>query len=154
MEWAAPSTPSFAGARAAKPAGDQSIANDTNTTVTWTGTDVFDTDAFHDTSTNTGRLTIPSGKDGYYKIYWTVQWGSANATGRRTCQLYKNGGATAEVGGETTPASGTYPTISGSVTMYLVATDYVELKAYQNSGTSLNLSGSGGSPVFGLEKIG
>ena len=154
MKWAAAGGGgAFVGVRCKK-SGTQSISNATDTLVTWTNTDVFDTDSFHDTSTNTARLTIPAGKDGYYKIYWTTQW-NPNATGRRTVQLYKNGNAAGDIvcSSEVTPNASTYPTHNASVTAYLVAGDYVQLSAYQESGGSLNLDASAGQN-FGLEKIG
>jgi hypothetical protein len=153
IKWAAPAAAAFVGVRCKK-SGTQSIPNATETLVTWTNTDVFDTNSFHDTSTNTARLTVPSGQDGYYRIYWTTQW-NPNATGRRIVQLYKNGNAAGDIvcSSELTPNSTTYPTNGGSITAYLVATDYVQLSAYQDSGGSINLDGSAGSN-FGMEKIG
>jgi hypothetical protein len=154
LKWAAPSGGStFVGVRCKK-SGTQSIPNATETLVTWTNTDVFDTNSFHDTSSNTARLTVPSGQDGYYRIYWTTQW-NPNATGRRIVQLYKNGNAGGDIvcSNEITPNAATYPTNSGSVTAYLVATDYVQLSAYQDSTGSINLDSSAGSN-FGMEKIG
>ena len=153
--WATPAGGSFVGVRCKKSATAQTISNSTSTIVTWTDTDVFDTDSFHDTSTNPGRLTVPSGKDGYYKIYWNVQWAAPNATGRRSVQLYKNGLTNSDLicACEITPNATSYPSHNASVTQYLVAGDYVQLGAYQESGGNLNIDTSAGQN-FGMEKIG
>lgn len=52
----------------------QSISTGTDTTVTW-NTETYDTDGFHDTGSNTDRITIPSGLDGYYRITFMTRWG-------------------------------------------------------------------------------
>jgi hypothetical protein len=44
---------------------DQTITNATLTAINF-NSERFDTDAFHDNSTNNTRLTIPSGKGGKY----------------------------------------------------------------------------------------
>lgn len=53
--------------------GNQTISADTDTTVTW-DTEAYDSDAFHSTASNTSRITIPSGMDGYYWVTVTVRW--------------------------------------------------------------------------------
>ena len=152
LKWAAASGGStFVGVKVTASA-DQSIANDTATDVTW-NTEEYDTDAFHSTSTNTNRLTVPSGKAGYYKIFFCVKYtNSANATGRRIISLQLNG---TEIGDyETHALSGVFPTMVLSITKYLEVADYVALQAYQSSGASLDLRKSSSTGSFGMEKIG
>jgi hypothetical protein len=48
----------------------------------------FDTDAYHDTATNNSRLTIPTGKDGYFIIRGYLFTGDATD---RVMHLRKNG---------------------------------------------------------------
>lgn len=50
----------------------------------------FDTDAYHDNTTNNQRLTVPTGKAGKYVITGNVSFGSSSATGR-TLYIEKNG---------------------------------------------------------------
>ena len=150
LKWATPAGSAFVGVRAVKNA-TQSIANATETVITWTGTDTFDTNSFHDTSTNTGRLTVPVGKAGYYLIFWCVQY-DVNATGRRTIALYVN--STTDFGmNEFTANAVAYPTGVGSTIYYLNENDFVHLTSYQDSGGSLNLTASV-KQYFGMQKVG
>jgi hypothetical protein len=70
LKWAAPASGStFVGCALYK-SGNQTISNSANNTLTW-DSEHFDTDTFHSTVTNTDRITIPSGKDGYYLLMET-----------------------------------------------------------------------------------
>jgi hypothetical protein len=135
VKWAAApaSTPTFVGA-SAKDNADQAIANTTYTKLTF-NTEQFDTDAFHSTSTNTSRMTIPAGKAGKYLITGYINWES-NSSGQRTFVVYKNNVFFQSFGSEA--ASGNANAISSFV-MDLAVADYVELAAYQSSGGSLNV---------------
>lgn len=138
--WATPGS-SFVGCSLFKSA-DQTISNATQTIITF-DSEEFDTDGFHSTVTNTGRITIPAGKDGKYLIVAgvTQQWGA----GDKKVLLDLNGAA---LGSLTTLPS---PTVSYdwantvSRVLSLVATDYVEVKAYQDSGGSKAVRGTAGS---------
>ena len=46
---------------------NQTVANGNNDVLTF-NSEVYDTDGFHDTSTNNSRITIPTGFDGYYLV--------------------------------------------------------------------------------------
>jgi hypothetical protein len=87
--WATPSsgTPAFVGASLYK-SGYQNLSNGVWTAITW-NSEFFDTDAYHDTSTNTSRMTIPAGKAGKYLIAGMLDWSSG--TSSREIALYKNG---------------------------------------------------------------
>jgi len=89
LKWAAPSsgTPAFVGASLYK-SGFQNLSNGVWTAITW-NSEFFDTDAYHDTSTNTSRMTIPAGKAGKYLIAGMLDWSSG--TSSREIALYKNG---------------------------------------------------------------
>jgi hypothetical protein len=135
LKWATPaaSTPTFVGA-SAKDNADQAIPNTTYTKLTF-NTEQFDTNAFHDDSTNTSRMTIPSGKAGKYLITGCINWQS-NSTGQRIFVVFKNNSLFQSFGSEA--ASGNANAISSFVKDLAVA-DYVELAAYQSSGGSLNV---------------
>jgi hypothetical protein len=57
--------------------GNQSIAHNTTTALTFDD-ESFDTDAFHDNSTNTSRITIPAGKGGKYLFGGLISAESGN----------------------------------------------------------------------------
>jgi hypothetical protein len=124
----------------------QSIGDASDTAVTFpTGsvTEVLDTNSFHDGGTNTARITIPTGGDGWYDIGAIVEF-DANATGHRQVWLAVDG--TEIAGSRITNAA--YATVNnrlGIPTMPydLDAAQYVTLNVRQNSGGSLNLIASG-----------
>lgn len=64
--WATPTSPAFVGAYAYKSAG-QAISSGSNTLQTF-DLELFDTDGFHSTTTNTARMTIPTGQAGKYLV--------------------------------------------------------------------------------------
>jgi hypothetical protein len=137
---ASSSTPSFVGCFMYK-SSNQSISNDTSTVLTFTAEEI-DTDGFHDNSTNTGRITIPSGKGGKYLFIGYASF-ETNGTGSRAVSFVKNGSTT--VASPTRIAalgeSGSDTRVNGQIIVNLVAGDYIEMTAYQKSGGSLNVQG-------------
>jgi hypothetical protein len=83
--------------------------------------ELYDTDGFHDTSTNNSRVTIPTGKGGKYLVTYG---GLLSATGAEYFRIRKNGAAT--FSSPNTPVAQNYAT-PGSVVLDLVAGDYIEL---------------------------
>jgi hypothetical protein len=141
LKWAAASTPSYVGAGAYK-TSNQSISNNTVTATTFQAED-FDTDGFHDNSTNTSRFTVPSGKGGKYLVSGTIGYGH-NATGARAAYLYKNGAVwnySSQLATVVQSPYGILVPISFVIT--LVATDYIEIFAWQTSGGSLDVTAGG-----------
>ena len=130
VKWATPASGStFAGCALYK-SGNQTIANTTATIITF-DSELFDTDSFHSTVTNTGRITIPAGKGGYYSfcayVVWPDgSWGISNAVLKKNGTGIKN--SWLNVG------SGTYNSQGFATIVSAVATDYFEIEVYQNSG--------------------
>jgi hypothetical protein len=145
VKWAAlPSTtPTFVGASVSFDA-NKSIANTTTTTLTF-DVELIDTDGFHDNSSNTSRLTIPSGKNGKYLIT-TQLFPIENSTGRREVRFIKNGSV---LYGWNMNGYGTMEMINFAAFMNLVAGDYIEMSFRQSSGGSLTLYGSNTSTGVG-----
>jgi hypothetical protein len=146
LEWQAPAAAAFSGVRVTKTS--QSIPNATETVVTF-GTETFDEGGYHSTVTNTGRLTVPSGKAGYYDIYFQLTW-DPNATGSRNAYIWLNGTATDIARNNLAGVSGVYLTPTVSTTYYLAEGDFVQVGVYQNSTASLNVDGG----TFGMNKVG
>lgn len=118
----------------------QSIANNTTTSVTF-DTEAFDDGGMHSTTTNTSRVTIPTGGDGTYLVGAHVEF-AANATGHRTLLITVNGTSTQTTVRENS-VSGTLETrLACSSLVQLVAGDYVEARVVQTSGGSLNVAAS------------
>jgi len=117
----------------------QSLSNTTQTTIDF-NSELFDTDGFHDNSTNNSRITIPSGKGGKYFIYARGAF-DGNGTGSRAVSVRKNGSdLVCEI--HTWNAGSTY---GASCDVAQIATlnagDYIEMRLFQSSGGSLNTQG-------------
>ena len=108
----------------------QNVTSPGYTAITWS-TELFDTDGYHSTVSNTSRITIPSGKGGYYQVNGSIRWDGNDSPGSRLITIYKNG--TLFQISALQPNS-IDPTQNIQAIMYLVATDYVEIYVYQNSG--------------------
>ena len=97
LKWATPSSgSSFAGCLLYKTT-TTTITNASNTTLAFDG-EVYDTDGFHSTASNTSRITIPSGKGGYYAFYGTA--GDDNIAGTfllLIMRLFKNGSTNIQI---------------------------------------------------------
>lgn len=138
-----PTAAAFHGVRATATAG-QAIANATLTALAFAATDRYDTDAYHDTSTNNTRITIPAGLGGYYRLGGQATLSSNSTTGFRALGIRING-TTYIALIEAEPGAGisSEQFISVSTEYNLVVGDYAELIYYQSSGGSLNLTING-----------
>jgi hypothetical protein len=143
LKWATPAAgPSFAGCGLT--ASAQSISNNTTTIVNF-GTELFDTDSFHSTVTNTGRITVPSGKAGKYLLSFILQWQTPSATGRRYGGItYYNSANAAQFSrfAEITPNGTSYPTLMGSAIIDAVVGDYFVIEVNQASGSAMDIQGN------------
>lgn len=113
-----------------------SIATTTDTTITF-DSERFDVGGCHSTSSNTSRLTVPSGGDGLYLITAHIVWES-NASGYRRLRLQVNG--TTTIAGQFSPTSTGLVFDQSLSTIYqLAAGDYVEMVVRQSSGGAVNV---------------
>ena len=136
LKWAAPASGSTFVGVSVYQANLQTIANNTATALTFTSEN-YDTDGFHSTVSNTSRLTVPSGKGGYYEIKMQGYW-DQSGTGIRQARLYKNGAVLMYSGDfETDDATAYVPSMVSMVTN-LAAGDYIEFYVYQTSGGNLS----------------
>ena len=131
----------------------QALATSTDVVVTFNA-ETFDTDAYHSTSSNTGRITIPAGLAGYYDFYFTVGV-AAQTNGRRMCSLRLNG-TTKLFTVETSELGGAFPqpTLTSTGIVNLAVGDYIECVYYQDSGSSLNTAGTADRVNFGVQYLG
>ena len=116
----------------------QSITNSTDTRIAFDAED-FDTNAFHDSATNSERITIPSGRGGTYRVSLGVHF-AVNGTGLRVVRLRKNG--TTYLGRYTlhSPTAGDDAAVVLTRTVALAAADYIEVEVWQSSGGALNVN--------------
>ncbi len=117
-----------------------SVANNTATNIDWDG-ELFDTDTYHSTSTNTSRLTVPNA--GKYLIGGTVEFNawSSLSDGRLQVRLFKNGSFVRElIDNEVDSSGGDGPSYSFQTVVDAAASDYFELNVLQASGGSRDLT--------------
>ena len=149
LAWAAPAGGATLTGCSLYRTSDPSIADSTWTTVTYNAEN-YDTDGFHSTSTNTERITIPTGKGGKYQIFCNIIWADS-VVGRRQMRLMKNGSELLRVYGPKVDGTTTY-------TLYtvesLAATDYIEIQVNQSSAGALTAYFNGFYNYFGVNYIG
>ena len=119
-----------------------SIANATYTKLAF-NTKIFDTATAFDSTTN---YRFQPTVAGYYQINVTITAGTS-ATGGLYTAIFKNGSIYTQ--GNVLPLNASIninPVINQL--MYLNGTDYIEIYAYQNSGTSLNIGSNGTNQIF------
>jgi len=141
VKWATPSAAAFSGCRVTIPS-TYAISNSTLTTLTW-GAETYDTDTYHDNSTNNSRITIPTGKSGYYLITMFIAWAWSNS-GYRQTNLTKNGTNvwSSEWGTTGTSNVSNAADSSAQMVLNLTAADYLELKVKQDTGGNLSVRGN------------
>lgn len=131
--WAS-ATSAAVGARVTRSTA-QTITSGSETAIQFTSED-FDTDGFHDNSSNNTRITIPANLGGKYIIVANSNFAS-NPTNRRTLILKKNGSSFAQT--EWGNANNNTPYMNLTAIDVLLAGDYVETFVFQNSGSDVNV---------------
>jgi hypothetical protein len=152
LKWATPASGStYVGASVYMSAA-QSIANNSFVTLNFNAEN-FDTNAFHDNSTNNSRLTVPAGKAGKYIVTLQASM-DANTAGTRYAYIKLNGSTV--VGrvqlSPTTAGNAWYVTVVA--VLDLIATDYVEAQLLQDTGGALNAAGGVWQNVFSISSLG
>jgi hypothetical protein len=147
--WGAAPAPTFVGCSLYK-SSNQNATNGVSTSVTF-DSELFDTNGFHDNSTNNTRITIPTGYAGKYLITSALQWG-ANSSGIRVNDIKLNGSTFL---GYSYMDAGGYQSCQVSMIQDLVVGDYIEMIGYQNSGSTLTIGGGGrGETFFAITYLG
>lgn len=130
-----------------------SVNNISNTSITTSTPTIiqfpsenFDTDSFHDPSTNNQRITIPSGLESGKKMMLVARVVfDLNATGIRWAGIYKNNTIYVATG-QVNASAGSYQPYHeiNIVTPVLtpVANDWFDVRVWQNSGVTLDVLGS------------
>jgi hypothetical protein len=152
-------TPAFHGAKAYS-TGTQNISSGgAGTAVAVTlGSEEFDTDAYHSTSSNTSRMTIPSGLAGKYLVQGMAFF-QANSAGIRYGFIMKNRGVAgaAELRGSATrtlaPGNTGGISVQPQVIVDLAVGDFVEMMVEQNSGSTLTVGHATILPIQSMLEI-
>jgi hypothetical protein len=141
-EWGSASAP-FAGVALTKSAV-QSIPGTTYTSLTF-DTEDFDTDAYHSTATNTSRITIPSGKAGYYLVTANTSTSSGSQFAVHT--IVKNGSIYKQSFPGLATANG-YAASTLVVIMNLAVSDYIETSVYTTGTINMESNAQGPRNTF------
>jgi len=134
--WATPAGGTFSGCSLSKSAA-QSVSNATWTAISW-NQENYDTDAFHDNSTNNTRITIPAGKGGKYLIASNL-FNPSNSSGSRLIKFQKNG-VDIYYGDWQRANSGHSTSTIASQVLNLAVADYIEVNLFQDSGGALDVN--------------
>lgn len=118
-------------------------------TMNWDAED-YDTDGYHDNSTNNSRLTVPTGGAAAYLMFASVQFSAQ--TNRIGLKFRKNG---SDLYGASTVGGAGQQAFHLSDVVVLADADYVEVQCIQSNGTQAYTVGSSGEACrFGMHKIG
>lgn len=135
LKWAAPATSGFVGCSVYATTA-QNISTAIWTAQTYGG-ELWDTDGFHSTTTNTSRITIPSGKAGKYLFTGSVAWGSNTSTERFGVRLYANGANDWNIDYRKGSSTNGELWQSWSVIRDCAVNDYFEVYVWQSSGATI-----------------
>jgi hypothetical protein len=113
------------------------LANNVTEKVLSMNTEFWDTNGFHDNTTNNSRITIPAGLGGRYQFTGFAVF-TTNATGSRYVAIRKNGGGYDFV--SSGPGVATYSTYVNFNVIYEAGPgDYFEMAVFQNAGGALDV---------------
>lgn len=113
-----------------------SVPTSTLTAITW-NTDLYDTDSIHDTASVTSRFTVPTGMAGMWFVSYSLAF-DPSGTGTRTTFLLTSAGSR-RYAEQTHNADGSSIQMnSGAAMIEMAAAEYVELWAFQDSGSTLS----------------
>ena len=130
--------------------GSQTISNATRTALSF-DLEEYDTDAFHDNTTNNSRITIPSGKAGKYLFTATVSM--ASGANEREMTLFKNG-TLVKIMSQIYASTGGGFYQNASCVLDLSVGDYVQLYFYQGSGGNLTVYSGSDQTLFQASYLG
>ena len=130
LAWTTPSAggSSYVGCSAYR-SSSQTLTGGAYTAIQWNA-EYWDTNTFHDNSTNPSRFTVPSGKAGYYSYKFNLGIGSI--TGDNYFHIRVNGTTKWNFSWDTNSPTG----LQGNATLNLAVGDYVELFVYNVSSIS------------------
>jgi hypothetical protein len=133
----------------------QSIASATDVELVYdtaNGAEEFDTDAFHDFTTNPSRLQVPAGLAGYYEIKGFVSW-DANASEFRSVVILLNGATTLARSRIASSGSAGATAHEVSAIKYLNVGDYVELRVRHGSSGNRSITAGTSDNWFMMRRI-
>lgn len=127
----------------------QNVPNNTPTVLAF-NSELYDSDSYHDNSTNNSRLTVPA--TGFYLINATFEVNQYTAWPTTNIYLRLNG--TTEIGINQQRAAQNFTQIYITLIIALDSGDYIEILALQDSGSTLPVDNRGTiTPMFQIERL-
>jgi hypothetical protein len=126
----------------------ETITTSTFTALPWDA-EARDDGGFWAVSPNPTRLTIPTGEDGWYDVIGNVRW-AGDTTGDRYLEVYLNGTTKIGVSRVDALSSAVGQRQQVSSTHYLEADDYVELRAWHDKGSNLDIDSTDSESWFAI----
>lgn len=124
------------GCSVATGAGGYSLPSSTWVSVPFTGTDIRDTDGFHDPGSNPDRITVPAGLGGFYAFAGQATI-AGNSTGSRQMRLMINGSASRPLCYIPLTGSTVTAVLPISELVELTAGDYVQLQIQSTASATI-----------------
>lgn len=138
LKWATPSAASFVGCSITRTNTSSALTNGANYMVPFTAEN-YDTDAFHDNTTNNSRITIPTGKGGKYYVN-TMYNNALGAIGSYAIiRIYLNGSQIAQGFREGFILNSAATCGNASAVLTLSAGDYIEMGYQQGNTETVNM---------------
>ena len=139
--WATPASGTTYVGASVRGSAAQSVADSTETLLLW-DTERFDTNSIHSTTTNTGRMTVPAGKTGKWRLSGHVNAPTMSLGLAFELYLFVNGSyfqygvpQFAAIGGS---GRGTQQAAM-NLELDLLAGDYIDLRCWHNAGETKNI---------------
>jgi hypothetical protein len=102
--------------------------------ITFPDAESYDTDAFHSTTTNSSRLTVPAGLGGLYRCGFSLFYASHANNGKLQAHMSVNAGADRYGWTGQSSIAGDDGILTGSADVVLADGDYLEVFAFQTNG--------------------
>lgn len=116
---------------------NQSLTSGVTTALAW-DTEDYDVGGLHSTSSNTSRITIPTGGDtGVWIFFGAIEWGSF--VGTRTLEIFRNGVSIAALAEETIGAANALIQPVFYAYNAPAVGDYFEIRGLQTTGGAQNV---------------
>ncbi len=143
--------PTFSGCSVSKSSA-QTLASNTATVITF-DTELFDVDGYHSNTTNNSRMTIPSGKAGYFFLYAKFRLDAGGSTGGFELRILKNGTAVSSLF-SASPAS--IAVTGGQISQIVngAVGDYFEIDVRQLTTGNQDMPGGATNAQFMISYIG
>jgi hypothetical protein len=148
--WGAAPYPTFGGVLV-KNSTATTVPSGVSTTLTF-NQEVYDTDGYHSTSSNTDRLTVPTGKAGYYSVFAWGMWTSTGLISIGQILIDKNTNELIRV--RMQKRTSDWTSIVALGTFYLNDGDYLQMSVYHDAGSNQTWENTGSYGSFGMYRVG